>query len=144
MFFSSIVYGEVSKMLQGPLVHRIFTAKKNIGLWGILYLFCYWWCCPFPISSPLPSMLFFHIPIIFLHFPQAPFPLFILFPLSPPTADIYTSTFCLKKKKKVLVPSVFSSLFRLHFPQMTRKQNSDTSKLPLPSFLVYVPRVNLK
>lgn len=42
-------------------VIKIFTGKKNIGLWGILYLLCYWCCYYFPISVPLPA-----VPFIFL------------------------------------------------------------------------------
>lgn len=100
VFFTSIVYGEMSKMFQEPPVHRIFTGKKDIGLWGTLNLFCYWWCCPFPMSGPHPSMLVFscshHLPPL----PTSPLPSLHLIPLSPPTTDICRSTLQLKKEKK--------------------------------------------
>lgn len=61
VFSVPILCGEVSSMLQGTLGNKIFTGKKNIGLWGILYLLCYWCCYSFPISVPLPA-----VPFIFL------------------------------------------------------------------------------
>lgn len=60
-FLSTIFCGERGTMLQGPQGHRIFRGKKNIDLWGILSLFCHWWWCPFPISAPLPAVLFFFL-----------------------------------------------------------------------------------
>lgn len=61
-----------------------------------------------------------------------------LFPRSPPTADIWTPTMFALQEKEVSVPSVSSSSFRLHFPPVIPKQNSEKSKLPLNAFLSQV------
>lgn len=108
-------------------VIKIFTGKKNIGLWGILYLLCYWCCYSFPISVPLSA-----VPFIFLSPSSFSTSHYLILTLLPMFAHLlhllYKQT---NEKKNVSVPSVSSSLFRWHFPQVTGKQNSDKSELPL-------------
>lgn len=102
VFFISIFYGEMSPVLQGPLSCRIFTGKKNIHLQDTLYMLCYWWCYPFPIYSPLPAMLLFSLsPSSSCTSYSSPS---FLFPLSPPTADICTSTVFALQKHRSFVP----------------------------------------
>lgn len=119
VFSVPILCGEVSSMLQGTLGNKIFTGKKNIGLWGILYLLCYWCCYSFPISVPLPA-----VPFIFLS-PSSFSTSYCLFLPLPMFAHLLHLLYKKEKKKDVSVPSVSSCLFRWHFPQVTGKQNSE-------------------
>lgn len=130
--FSSTVYGEMSKMLQEG--YRPMGHFELVLLLVMLFL-CHLWLssfCAVLFLFPSPSSTFYTSPSLSSSY--------FLFLSHCWHLHIYSSVW----KKKFLVPSVSASLFTLHFPQMTRTQNSDKSKLLLPSFLVYVPRVNLK
>lgn len=145
VFFISIFYGEMSPVLQGPLSCRIYTGKKNIGLWDILYVLCYWWCYPFPIWGLLPAMLLFSLsPSSSCTSYSSPSS---LFPLSPPTADICRSTVFAFQKKKKEFHSILHLPFYLGdiFPKRQQKRTlTKANCLWMPSFLGCVPRVKFK
>lgn len=125
-------------MLQGPLSHRIFTGKKNIGLCT-----CFATGCGLPFPSLVLSC--YNVGVFFLSPSSSSSSPSFLFPFSLPTADICTPTmFALQKRKfrcLLYLPLYLGDIF----PKWQQSRTlSKANCLWMPSFLGCVPRVKFK